>query len=311
MFSRRAFLGASLASLSLSACDNRPTGVIRVGYLPISESLPIFMAQANGAFEREGVQVEAVALDGGARILEAMISGDLHFGLTNYVSLMLARESGMDFKLVAGSTVESANNPQHALMVRQDSTLTVEGLAGKRIAVNTRRNINELFVRARLAQAGVDPESVTLVEVPFPRMLAALESNSVDAAGCIEPFVSFAKRSNVAKPIAQHVVDVAPDVPIAGWVASNSYVQNPRSGAQAFIAAVTSAAAAITADPVAARALLPTFTRLTVEDAEAVPLPTFVSDTPPAQLPALLTRVREAGWITDAADSIEDYLLPQ
>ncbi len=306
MLTRRTLLLAG--ALAASGCTGR-SSTVRVGVLPISESLPLYVGLQSGAFEREGLAVEPVMLDGGARILEAMTSGDLAFGVSNYVSLMLAREAGLDFKLVSGATAETSDNPQHAMLVRADSTLTPQQLSGKRIAVNTRRNINELYVSAWLTSVGVDPSSVALVEVPFPRMLTALQSNSVDAAGAIEPFVTFGLRENLVRAIGRHVVDVENNVPITGWMTTGNYAQRNGDVVNRFRRALQQAAADVGADEERARAALTTFTSLSATDAAAVPLPTFNTATPPEQFGSLLERVRRAGWISEGATDPANYLL--
>jgi NitT/TauT family transport system substrate-binding protein len=312
MLTRRQVAAFPIAALLPTAsCQRRDPETVRVGYIPISESLPLFYGRSVGAFEREGLNVEPVALDGGAKIIEGMAAGSLDFGISNYVSLMLARESGLDFRLVVGCTVESRQNPQHAMLVKQDSPLTAVGLTGRRIAVNTRRNINELFVRAFLRQNGVDPDSATLVEVPFPRMVTTLESNAIDAAGAIEPFVTFSVRSNLTRSIGHHVVDVEDNVPITGWLASSTYTNGHRDIVTRFARAMQHSLESTQAEPAGARALLPSFTSLTATDAASIPLPTYVPDTPPVQLLRLVQRVQEAGWITSRGADIDHYLATQ
>jgi NitT/TauT family transport system substrate-binding protein len=313
MLSRRTFIGQSLAASAvlLTGCRKKEGATIRVGVLPISDSLPIYLAQKNGYFERNNISTQLVPLDGGAKVISAMAGGSIDFGVSNYVSQMLARESGLDVRLVSGNTVETKANPQHALMVARASRLTVRELAGKRIAVNTRKNINELFMRDYLAQAGVDPASISFVELPFPRMLAALEGGAVDAAGVFEPFVTFGGRSNVAKPLARFVVDVEDSVPITGWLSPAAYLNANKETALRFREAIRQAIIDINKDPAGAKALLPTFTKLTAQDADAVPLVSFVADTPPPTLGSLVNRVRKAGWITEKASRLDEYVLAE
>lgn len=313
MLSRRAFIGQSLtaSALMIAGCRAKGPVVMRVGVLPISDSLPVYLAQKNGYFEQRGISTQLIPLDGGAKVISAMAGGSIDFGVSNYVSQMLARESGLDVKLVSGNTVETKTNPQHALMVARASRLTVRDLAGKRIAVNTRKNINELFMRDYLEQSGVDPASISFLELPFPRMLAALEGGAVDAAGVFEPFVTFGTRSNVARPLARFVVDVENTVPITGWLSPAAYLNANKETAVRFREAIRQAIIDINRDPAGAKALLPTFTKLTAQDAAAVPLVSFVADTPPPTLGALMNRVRGAGWITEKASRLDEYVLAE
>jgi NitT/TauT family transport system substrate-binding protein len=308
MLTRRALVGSSLGALAaISGCGTRSSTNLRVGYIPISDSLPLFVAQSREIFQREGLTVELLPLEGGARIIEGINAGSLDLGISNYVSVMLARESGLDLRLISGNTIETRANPQHGMLVRRDSPLTLPGLAGKRIAVNTLRNINELYVRAFLTTSGVDATTVTLVEVPFPRMIAALESNAVDVAGAIEPFVTLSTRNDLCRLVGRQVVDVDDNVPITGWVIQAANIQAKRGAIEAFTRAISQAHRDIAGDQAAARGLLPSYTSMTAEDASAIPLPTFATDNPPQQLSALIGRVQQAGWIASATD-VNDYI---
>ena len=310
MFDRRSLLISSAAALGLAAtgCKLKKSASLRVGYLPISESLPLFMAKSKGYFSDAGIDAQLLPLDGGAKIIAAIAGGSLDVGLSNYVSLILARDSGLRIKIISGSTAEVQTNPQHSLMIAPESKLTTKQLEGKRIAVNTRNNINELFVRAYMKKHGLNPDSVAYIEVPFPRMLSALESGAVDAAGCIEPFVTFAKDNNLAKPVAPFVVDVENGVPIAGWVGSETFIQDSGMVATQFKTAIQQALKDITNAPDEARALLPTFTSMTAAAAENVPLPSFDGATPPTKFSNLISRVASAGWLENDEQSIESYV---
>ncbi len=74
-------------------------------------------------------------------------------------------------------------------MVRKDSPYhTIKDLVGKKIGVNTKRNISTLLVRAAAKPEGFDfDEDKNFVEVPRGHG-AGLKSKSVEAVQAIEPF---------------------------------------------------------------------------------------------------------------------------
>lgn len=308
MLHRRELLtfGAAGLGVSLTGCVRRRSETLRIGYLPISESLPLFTAVAEGDFERAGVSVETIALDSGPRIVEAMNGGSIDVGLINYVSLLLARAAGLDYRIIAGSTVETRSNPQHALLARDEEALA---RGQRRIAINGRRNINELFTRAYLSQRGLAPEQVQLVEVPFPRMLPALTAGSIDVAGAIEPFVSFGRRDPAIRVLGRQITDVADNVPIACWVVRGDLVQARMADLDRFRTAVSASVERIGREPEGARPILSTFTRLTPEDVSVVPLPTFGVGIPEAGINDLVRRVRDAGWIEEPLP-VSSFVVP-
>jgi NitT/TauT family transport system substrate-binding protein len=125
-------------------------------------------AQAAGYFAAEGLTVELVTVQGGAAALPRLATGDLDLTFTNYVSALLGQAQGKGHvpvrrRRLPGGPEHPADHDQAGSAIR-----TPADLAGKKIAVNTLRNIVELTARSALETAGVDPGSVTFVEVPFP-----------------------------------------------------------------------------------------------------------------------------------------------
>jgi NitT/TauT family transport system substrate-binding protein len=88
------------------------------------------------------------------------------------------------------------------IMVRTDSAVEhFRQLAGKRIAIPSRFAVDFLFLRKMLAQEGMTPKDVEIVEMPPPDMPAALYANAVDAYCTGEPFGAAAQRAGYARPL--------------------------------------------------------------------------------------------------------------
>jgi NitT/TauT family transport system substrate-binding protein len=106
----------------------------------------------------------------------------------------LARTEGIDIVAFAGGTYEDNSHQLHAVVVKPDSGISkCSDLKGKTIAVNTKRNIDHLLLNSWLRSNGVFPESVSLSEIPFPRMETVLQGGGVDAIAVVEPFLTHAK----------------------------------------------------------------------------------------------------------------------
>ena len=88
------------------------------------------------------------------------------------------------------------------IMVRTDSSYQhFKDLTGKRIAVPSRFAVDFLFLRKMLAQEGMTPKDVQIVEMPPPDMPAALYAKAVDAYCTGEPFGAAAQRAGYATPL--------------------------------------------------------------------------------------------------------------
>ena len=231
------------------------------------------------------------AMKGGAVIAPAVEGGELAIGWSNTVSIILAHAKGFDFAFLApGAEGVAGTNDVHALLVPADSPITtVAGLAGKTVAINTLGNINEAAMRALAQKAGIAPDAIRLVEVPFPDMAGAMAKGSVQAALTLEPFVTDAVSRGAAKVLdpSPHAAFGSPYL-IGGWFAKKAWIKAHPTEAAAFARAVAKAAAFIDANPEKARQILSQRTKLAPELAARIVLPRFPQTLDPKALSGVI-----------------------
>jgi NitT/TauT family transport system substrate-binding protein len=281
-------IGIKIATLLLvvfgqSSCSRPDRGAagdsektpLRVGYIPIADAGQLMVAVHLGLFARESLSVELVSLPGGARIIEAMNAGDISIGFSNLFSLLLARAQGLDYVGISGGPFEDSSHAEHAILVRKGTISSIDALKGKRIALNTRNNIDELMMRALLAQHGIDSLAVKFIEVPFPRMLSVLEAGDIDAAAAIEPFVTAGRANPRLTVLSYNYIAIQPTTAISTYVAHDSWVKANRQVAARFVRALDAATDSIAANPAILRAALARFTTLPDSILQRVVLPGF------------------------------------
>ncbi|HXG52500.1 MAG TPA: ABC transporter substrate-binding protein [candidate division Zixibacteria bacterium] len=249
----------------------------KLGYMKIVDNAALFMAVEKGFFKSEGLELETVPMAGGAVIVQGVTSGDLQFGWSNVISLYQAHVEGFDFKLVAGgATNVKGSNDTHAIIVPKASPIIrAKDLEGKTVAVNTLNNIVHLMAMAWVDQSGANSAKVKFVEIPFPQMEAALVAGRVDAASVHEPFVAAAMEKGSARILAHPWSDVVPKFLIAGWFASEKWIQRNRRTVQGFVRAINRAIDAMRADPEGARAAMIKWSGLRADLAGKIGLPVF------------------------------------
>ena len=96
---------------------------------------------------------------------------------------MSARSQGLPVKVVANADngAETAKDEWTLLLSKKGSPIKEPAdLAGKTIAVNALKGVGEVEIKAALDKRGVDPNSIKLLEIPFPEMPAALDKPDVD-----------------------------------------------------------------------------------------------------------------------------------
>ena len=249
----------------------------KLGYMKIVDNAAMFVAMEKGFFKAEGLTLETVPMQGGAVIVQGVTSGDLQFGWTNVISLYQAHVAGFDFKLVTGgATNVRSKNESHAIQVAKSSSIKrAKDLEGKTVAVNTLNNIVHLLAMAWVDKNGGDSKKVKFVEVPFPKMEAALVAGKVDAISVHEPFVTAALEKGEVRTIAQPWGDVLPKFLIASWFGSEKWLMKNKQAATAFIRGLNRGVEALQADPEGSRVAMVKWTGLKPELASKIGLPLY------------------------------------
>ncbi|MGY1690453.1 ABC transporter substrate-binding protein [Geodermatophilus sp. SYSU D01105] len=260
--------------------------------------------QQQGFFEDAGLELEVSASAGGATVIPQLLGGDLDVAGSNIVSVLVAAEQGLPVRMVAGGTSTSEDPEQDfsALMVAPDSPVTgISQLEGQRIAVNTLRNINDVVVGAMLEDAGLTPDSVEFVELPFPDMAPAVLGGDVAAAVVIEPFVTAAEQQGM-KIVGHPYSELRPGLQIGTYVMSAQAVQEDPEVAEAFLQGVQATADAIREDPESFRAALPEISDISPELASQVRINTWQGGTDRESVELIQDRMVSYGLIEAPVD---------
>src|SRR5690606_19632350 len=82
---------------------------VTVGVIPIADTAPIYVGDAQGFFADEGLDLTIETATGGAAIVPAVVSGDYQFGFSNQLSLMVAADKGLDIKMVSSAVATTGD----------------------------------------------------------------------------------------------------------------------------------------------------------------------------------------------------------
>jgi NitT/TauT family transport system substrate-binding protein len=173
---------------------------------------------------------------------------------------------------------DDADNDTAAIAVAADSDVQEPAdLEGKTIAINTLNNISQLTVTAALDSEGVDTSTLQFVEVPLPDMVGQLEAGQIDAAGLVEPFVTTGKDAGMRMIIYDRVA-TEPEMTVATYFTSDSYLESNPDQVDAFVRAMNRAREYATENPDEARQAIADYTEIPPDVLERVVLPLWQTD---------------------------------
>jgi NitT/TauT family transport system substrate-binding protein len=257
--------GAILVMCLLAACGgdgSQPEEAggktsLTVGVMATADLAPMYMARKRGLFADEGLTVEPIVAAGGATQIASMVAGDIDITYSNYVSVLEAAKKGLPLRIIREN---NRSGPQGIYAMADSGIAKPADLAGTKIAVNSLGNIQELTARAVLQSYGVDPSTLTFVELPPPDMLSALEQRNVDAAWLVEPFVTLASQTSDVARVVSAFEGPTENLPVAGWTATEQFVQENPEAVAAFVRAMDRAMSRAQAHPKALEQTIPGYT---------------------------------------------------
>jgi NitT/TauT family transport system substrate-binding protein len=215
---------------------------VDVGVLPIIDDAPVYIALQHGLFDAHGIDVTPVILNSGEQTLQELLSGQLQFTFTNYVSTILTASHGTQLRVVADGA-QTLPNTNDLLVARNSPIRDVAQLRGKTIAVNATGNIATMMTDSTLRAYGVPVSSVRYKVMPFPDMAAALAAHTVDAAWMAEPFITESGEQTGAEELADTASGPMASFPISGYATLGSYAQAHPAVVAEFTAALVQAQA--------------------------------------------------------------------
>jgi NitT/TauT family transport system substrate-binding protein len=123
---------------------------------------PVFVAQARGYFEEEGIEVTVESADGSASVVQQVAAGNVDFGMSDPGPMIAAVDQGQELTVV----YVFQSGLIYGLVTPEGSPFTsIPDLAGETVGVSEATAGEVPFLEALLASNGVDPETdVEIVE---------------------------------------------------------------------------------------------------------------------------------------------------
>lgn len=171
---------------------------LRVGVLPVLNTLPTFIAQQEGVYDEVGVTVELVPMESARDRSIALQAGELDVSNSDLVGTVLQAAAGTGVKIVRHDSF-TADHRFFSIVTGASSGLdSAEALIAAleadeaQIAISS-NTIIEYLATAMLREAGYEPQANDYLEISaIPLRLEQLAQGTVAAALLPEPLTTLA-----------------------------------------------------------------------------------------------------------------------
>jgi len=193
-----------LLSLSLESTElERLT--IMLDWFPNPNHVPLYVAQDQGFFRKEGFQLEILVPADPSDPAKLTAAGKIDLAITTQINLIVARAAGLPL-ISVGALIQ---HPLGGLLALKESGIEeLSDFKGKRIGYSL-EPMEPVLWKAMLECAGLRPEDFELINVSF-NTVPALLSGTVEAIGAFRNFekiaVELLGKETVFFPMEEHCI---------------------------------------------------------------------------------------------------------
>jgi NitT/TauT family transport system substrate-binding protein len=243
-----AFVAAAVATQPARAAELTP---FKIGIsAPVMTIFPVWMAEAGGFYEKEGLKVEVVNMEGGTKGLKVLLSGEIqamHVGLGPAV---LANKQGADLRLIT-----STCNTIPFTMFTPPDIKTAADLKGKTFGISTFGSETDIAISILLKKLGLTRQDITVSQIGGnSQRYAALVAGRIQVAPLLEPGASIAREKGY-NPLIDLAAAKTPWI-FDGIVVDASYIKEHRDTLTHFVRAYIAGAYLAMSDEAKAKELI-------------------------------------------------------
>lgn len=216
-------------------------GVAEKFQIPVAASsrvlghAPLWVADKQGFFEREGLRVEVSVMRGTSPCLRALVAKSIHAALAGNDGVIALVEKGIDdLAIIAGGSKSTH------MIIGKKHIKKYEDLRGATIGVSTLTSGTASLLRRVLKANGLEyPKDYSLVNVGGGPALIAIASGNV-AAGILSVPLNF-RAQQLGLSVIGKVTDVFPDYLLSSFSVRRRWAQEHRAEVIKFLKALLKA----------------------------------------------------------------------
>lgn len=169
---------------------------LKFGSSPSASDAGVFMAAEKGYFKEQGITMEMVGFRTVAEMIAPLGTGQLDvMGMPLSTALLAAADRGVELKLVADKGQSMPKWEYNWIVLRKDladsgRVKTPADLKGMKVAVPSPGSQGELAIQVMAERAGLKPNDIEIVVLPFAEQATALGNKAIAASHSIEPYIA-------------------------------------------------------------------------------------------------------------------------
>lgn len=236
-----------IVGLTLAGCkQNKQSGTLQIAVLPILDTLPIYVAEAEGLFAEKGIQIELIPAASAAERDQLLQAGQVDGVITDLVALALYNKEETEIVAVRYAMIPTDEFAQFRLLAAKDSGITSPlHLKGVSIGIS-QGSVIEYVTTRLLERKAINLEQVELLPVPkIPDRMALLNSGELKAAMLPEPLASLVMQQGAVVILddTQHQ-----DLSCSIYAFRTESIKNNGAAVQHFLEAISQASVIINND---------------------------------------------------------------
>lgn len=261
---------------------------LKFGTLPRILDLPLYVAQQEGFFQKQGIEVELVPFRSAMERDTVLLAGQIDGTLEDMFSAIILNKEKETVKVVAASPLDE---PMVVIVASAQSKISSAAeLKGVEIAVSTNTVMDYALDRLLISQ-GLQTDQIKKVNIPaMPLRLEMLNQGKVKAAVLTPPLSDMAILNG-----GRAILDDGARIGIPDLLFTTSTLESKPEAVRRFVRAWEEAAQAINRSPDKYRQLLVEVAKVPPEIGESLKVPVF----PKLSLPPESEVQSRVDWMID------------
>jgi taurine transport system substrate-binding protein len=195
-----------------------------LGWQPTMNGARFFVAEAEGLFAEEGLDVNLIKFTAGPPFFAAFQSSSIDVGFMGFQPAVTAIAQGIPISVVA---VENDAGGAEGLVARQDSGIKkLADLKGKKVATKRGSSAHTALLTG-LKSAGLTLSDIQLLDVDVTALIPAFRKGDVQAAWYWEPWMGLLKREGGTVVVTDRDINLPVGIL---WTARSAWIKDNPEG---------------------------------------------------------------------------------